>query len=759
MRVFVAGRVLGFLLAIAILAGCSGRHQIEHAMQLEAQGKYLDAALIYERVLPGYSGKPQQQSILETRLGESLLRADFPQEAFSAFNQAVELDSSNTLAHLRLAQLYIAAKAPERGYDHLVKALDREPNQPEAVAVLGAYYTSIGQVERAEQEFQRALLLEPGRQSVAIALADLYNTGGEVDKARAVLLKSAQADKTDASAWLALGRLEEEQGNGQAAESAYRNGVNAEDVPETNLRLAQFLLRDGKVKEAEESLRRADSKKPLDSTWLADFELNSGHAVRASVHYASLLQSRIAVGSQTDIGETAAIVARMVEADLDAANQLADTEEIAQSGRGPTSLARIHLDEYRARLDPTTIKILEAEIALVEGDIAKATLMANSAVAGNADSAAAHFILAEVYESKGDEAAAAQEWNNSLSRDSHYTPALLALARYEYQRNQFNEGEQQVAAVVRSEPANLEALLLYARTLAGKKEYDAAQSIILRAIAVAPQAAEPRVVEAQTELRQGRSALALIHFQQAILLDPHSQEALEGLTSVYRQGKVTREMIAQLERTAAAPPRSSALMEIAGRLYGEQHMYADAARCLGQSMEIDRLRTTAATALAENLVAQNQGEALEKLESMAARLGGSAGALLDAVQAQDRRQPERAIQEYETAIRRGEYTGVAANNLAWLYAQQGRNLDRALDLAKFAHDRDPKNLAIMDTLGYVHLARREYSQALAILQDAITLAGENSSTRMDDVVRDSLRQHLTQAYLNAGQGNQPKPKT
>jgi hypothetical protein len=54
----------------------------------------------------------------------------------------------------------------------------------------------------------------------------------------------------------------------------------------------------------------------------------------------------------------------------------------------------------------------------------------------------------------------------------------------------------------------------------------------------------------------------------------------------------------------------------------------------------------------------------------------------------------------------------------------------------------------MDTLGVVHLARREYSQAVMVLQDAITLAGHKGTA---DETRESLRQHLAQAYLDAGE--------
>lgn len=745
------------LVSFAVLGGCSAHRQIERAQRLEDQGKYLEAAVVYEQLLPRYAGQPQKESIVAARLGECLLRADHPQEAFSAFNEAAELDNSNILAHLRLAQFYIAANVPDRAYNHLVTVLDHQPNQAEAIATLGAYYASVGQVERAEHEFQRALVLEPGRQPAAVALADLYNTAGDVANAREVLTKAAEADKKDVSAWLALGRLEEQQGNGPGAEQAYRNAVQVEDSPESNVRLAQFLVRDGKVKEAEEALRHADGKHPLESTWLADFELTSGHALRASTAYAAVLDNRINKQSDNNPAATSAIAARVIEADLEIQPGGEKVQAGTRNSESRTLLARTHLEEYRARLDATTIKILESEIALIEGDIGKATLMANAAVAGSPDSAPAYFVLGEVYQSKGDETSAIEEWNNAISHDPGYTPALLALAQLAYTRHQYNATEEKVAAVVRHEPANLEALLLYARALGSEKEFAAAQSIAHRALAVAPQSAQPRVLQGELEMQQGRPGLALIYFEQAILLDPHSEEALQGLTSAYRAGPVTRETIKKLERMAAAPPRSSALMELAGRLYGERGMYDDAARCLKASMEIDQQQATAAMALAKSVAGQPDAEALQQLELLAGKLGGSAGPLLDAVKAQDQKQPEIAIQQYEAAIRRGEYSGVAANNLAWLYAQNGRNLDRALDLAKFAHEREPQNLAIMDTLGFVYLARREYSQALTVLKDAVELASHGRSDVLDTDSWNSLRQHLADAYAHVGEAPSMNP--
>jgi tetratricopeptide (TPR) repeat protein len=129
-------------------------------------------------------------------------------------------------------------------------------------------------------------------------------------------------------------------------------------------------------------------------------------------------------------------------------------------------------------------------------------------------------------------------------------------------------------------------------------------------------------------------------------------------------------------------------------------------------------------------------------------MGGASADLLTAVSAQKRNDMPAAIQHYEAAIHSGERTGVAANNLAWLYAERGGSLDRALDLAQQARDLSPSNAAFLDTLGYVHLRRREYSEALNTLKKAVELSTGEGAPRGDSI---RFRRHLAQAYRLAGQ--------
>ena len=67
---------------------------------------------------------------------------------------------------------------------------------------------------------------------------------------------------------------------------------------------------------------------------------------------------------------------------------------------------------------------------------------------------------------------------------------------------------------------------------------------------------------------------------------------------------------------------------------------------------------------------------------------------------------ELAVARYEDAIRLDPNLGEAKNNLAYLFADSGQNLDRALDLAQEAKTQLPDNASVADTLGWVLLQAR-----------------------------------------------------
>jgi tetratricopeptide (TPR) repeat protein len=745
------GRLIFVCLAATIfLSACSSHKELDRALQLEKAGQFSAALDVYKAQITKISPNDRQHlSELNYRVGECLFALDRPTEAFSAYNKAVELNEANTMAQLRVGELFLMAGSGDRAADHARAALRSGANL-DALALLGSAAAMNGNVEIALDAFTRVLVADPGRVKVSIALAELYSRIGKVDDARRVLRDSALAQPRSAAPLLALGRMEEQEGNIKAAEQAYRAAVSTEDSPDSNMRLAQYLQRSARVSEAEDVLRKVDKMRPQFPTALSDFQVITGRAPKAGETYLSALQNHSApaakdtsLNANEHRSQRGQMVARLVEADLDVSHS--QQRSAAVAGSAP-KLARQHLEQFRRELDQATARMLEAEIALAENDLGQASVSANAAVSLGQDSAAAHYILGIVKFRSSDPSGARAEWESAIEQQSSFIPARLALANMLLKAGDAAAAQQFIVPAVRDEPANFEALILFARALSAQHSYRAGEVIAMRAEAVGPESAEPHMIRGQIALAQQRPAEALIQFQQAVLLEPRSRDAIVGLTNVYRSGAVTRPMLQKMEAIAAADKPSATLMEITGRLFADHHWREDAKRCLRRSLEIDPSRSSAAAALAE--IQASSGEYSAARES-ASRIN-DVSQLLTGIRAEERQDIATAVSNYEAAVRAGDKTGVAANNLAWIYAQQGSNLDRALELANRARDLVPNSAGVLDTIGFVRLKRREYSQAVATLERAreMVLLQDDPSTLAE------IKRHLAEAYLRAGQPDQ-----
>jgi tetratricopeptide (TPR) repeat protein len=265
-----------------------------------------------------------------------------------------------------------------------------------------------------------------------------------------------------------------------------------------------------------------------------------------------------------------------------------------------------------------------------------------------------------------------------------------------------------------------------------------------RALAVDSSSAEAHCILGQIDTDDGNAAGALVEYEQAVVLSPHSHEAIQGLVNVYRYGRITRPMLRKMERVANNPPPSATLMETAGRLYAQHGWHEDAERCLRAAAGIDPERAPALTALAKNYL--NIGDSA-KAQHAIANANRAWAEMLAGGEAMDRGDLTGAMRDYEAALQHGENSGTTANNLAWIYAQRSTNLDRALELAKSAHQSLARDAGVMDTLGFVYLRRREYDQAIQILESALDLQRVEPAPGAPIA---ELRRHLAAAYRETG---------
>src|SRR5262249_20024998 len=105
---------------------------------------------------------------------------------------------------------------------------------------------------------------------------------------------------------------------------------------------------------------------------------------------------------------------------------------------------------------------------------------------------------------------------------------------------------------------------------------------------------------------------------------------------------------------------------------------------------------------------------------------------------------QEAKQVYEQTIKLEPNNGVALNNLAFLMAESGADLDQALTLAQRAKQLLPNLSEISDTLGWIYLKKNLSDNAIEIFRDLVSKQPNQSTYRF----------HLGMAFSQKGD----KPK-
>lgn len=86
------------------------------------------------------------------------------------------------------------------------------------------------------------------------------------------------------------------------------------------------------------------------------------------------------------------------------------------------------------------------------------------------------------------------------------------------------------------------------------------------------------------------------------------------------------------------------------------------------------------------------------------------------------------------------------NNLGYLYAVEGVNLDKAEQMLKRAIEQRPNETSFLDTLGWIYYRQGRFSQAGGVFRKALSLEGNDFEPNLDPVIYD----HAGDAYYRLG---------
>jgi tetratricopeptide (TPR) repeat protein len=86
---------------------------------------------------------------------------------------------------------------------------------------------------------------------------------------------------------------------------------------------------------------------------------------------------------------------------------------------------------------------------------------------------------------------------------------------------------------------------------------------------------------------------------------------------------------------------------------------------------------------------------------------------------------EEATKAYAATVSGTDNAPVAANNLAYIYAEKGTNLDEALQLATSAKQRLPNDAGVDDTIGWVYYKKGMADLAVKAFEESLRKSPDN----------------------------------
>jgi Tfp pilus assembly protein PilF len=226
-------------------------------------------------------------------------------------------------------------------------------------------------------------------------------------------------------------------------------------------------------------------------------------------------------------------------------------------------------------------------------------------------------------------------------------------------------------------------------------------------------------------------------------LSPELYEALAGLTIVDLRQNRAADARARLDARLASTPDRGNLLLLSAQVYGVQREMPRAEETLRRAIQVDPGNPQAYALLASALLAQGKLDAaLAEFDQMAERDPNSVGAPTMAALILERQQKGAEAQKrYEKIVASQPRAAVAANNLAWMYAESGTKLDEALRLAQVAAVELPDNSDVQDTIGWIYYKRELPALAIPAFERSIEKAPENPL----------YHYHLALAHAKAGE--------
>ena len=679
-------------------------------------------------------------------------------EAIIEYRAALQQDAKFGEARLKLADLQVQQGDVPNAYREYLRAADTMPDNEEAQLKAGAMLLMANQFAEAKTRAEN-VLRKSRRNPAALmllgnALAGLNDVSGAFER----LGEAIEADPASGPAYSNLGALQLARGDQRRAEASFKKAINADPKSgAARVALANFYRSQHRDKEAEEELREAAHLEPKNvqvNSNLVELYIRTGRARQAEAPLKAIVDVMQNADAQFALAEYYLRIERPADA-VAILKKLAasrDTYALATARlaavdyqQGRTADAHAAVDEVlRREPNQRAALLLKGQLLLKERKLDAALVFLKSAAAADpARATEPNLVIASVYIAKGQLEDAQDLYREVLTRDPRSLQAQIGLAQLHAAKGEYRAAAELARAALASNPNHAAARLTLARTLIATGDSAGAEKEIRLMQDKLPMSAAVEVQLGSLLLARNDKSAAKAAFVRALTLGADSPEAIAGLIGVDLTGGNRAAAIKRLETRLQEAPNDKNLWFLASHLYFSLKDFGQAEQALRKTIELDPSNMSAFAMLGGIYGAQGKlDDARHQFEKWAAKQPRSVVArTMVAILLEKQDRQAEARKTYEKILEIDPHAAIAANNLAFRYAETAGNLDVALQLAQTAQSQLPDEPEFNDTLGWVYLKQDNTEKAVQFLQHAIDRNPKNPQ----------FHYHLGLAYAKLGE--------
>ncbi len=724
----------------------SAQRALEQAVEKDPANDEALSALALSRASTGAGERSLQMldaalqqrpnsAMLHRAVGEVNVRLNRLPDAEAAFRRALELSSpkgdlagylyaAGGLSDTLLAQGKIDAAA------EVVEQLGKDaPSAGLTLLMKGRVAAAQRNYPVALENLQKLVNVDPDNVQVRTLIGGVNLEQGNLEQAAMNLQRALAASPDFVPARRLLAQVQMAQGRPEAASQTLEaSGADGQGSPDLLLMQARAALAAGDQARATRLLEQLESQGV--PTEAARLDLASAFIQVGQPDRALQLLGTAAAGEDdrreqlriialTSKDRPAGIRALQDYATANAANARAvQFAALTLGALGQVQTATTLLEKLAAA-EPKNVEV-QTNLARVQAragqlDAAEATLKRVLQLQPSAD---VRIALAQLAATRGRDDEALRHLEEARTADAKATAPRALLARAYLAKNDLAAAQKVAAELVELQPAQAEPRLLAAAIAVERKDAAAATQQANEAVRLAPQSAQAWLGKGEIHERLGQRDDARAAYRRASTLSPQSPLPPAALARVELAAGNADAALAAARAAQKQPENRVAGLQLEGGILSQLGRHAEAARAFEQAQAAQPTTQGAIAVYAARARAGATApeQVLEEWIRSRPEDMGARAALAEHWQMQKRN--DRAIREYEAALKLDPNNPLFLNNLAWLYAETKDA--RALATARRAHELAPRNPAVVDTLGWILFNGNEQQEGLRLLREAAT---------------------------------------